>query len=320
MADLFQGAPLPDTTTTQETQKTAPQFYTDYLQNVANMGQNAVQQGGVAGLGGLTQQAMNLAPTTGFAGSGTTGQAADLINQAGHATSVDNISNYMNPYQSNVIDEMSRLTNRNIQESILPALEAAGVSTGNYGGLQQQNMISRTLRDIQADLLGKQYGALNTGYQNAMTTSGNDLTRGINAGQALDTTAQTQNAIAQAGLNQMNTLGKQQQAQTQAQLNNPMDVAQQYAKLFGNPQIPTGEVQTKTGPGTQGQYGMSPMQQVTSLAALINAAQGNNYSNMTNIVTPPKVASGGSITQHPEGATHVDDNGNYYDMYGNLVI
>jgi len=319
MADLFQGAPLPDTTTTTETQNTAPQFYTDYLQNVANMGQNAVQQGGVAGLGGLTQQAMNLAPTTGFAGSGTTGQAADLINQAGHATSVDNISNYMNPYQSNVVDEMSRLTNRNIQESILPALEAAGVSTGNYGGLQQQNMISRTLRDIQADLLGKQYGALNTGYQNALTTSGNDLTRGVNAGQALDTTAQTQNAIAQAGLNQMNTLGKQQQAQTQAQLNNPMDIAQQYAKLFGAPQIPTGKVEAKTGPGTQGQYGMSPMQQVTSLAALINAAQTGNYGAMTNTVTPPKVASGGSI-RRPIHATHVDDNGNYYDMHGNLVI
>jgi hypothetical protein len=113
-------------------------------------------------------------------------------------------------------------------------------------------------------------------------------------------------------------LGKQQQAQTQFQLDYPMQLAQQYAKLFGNPQIPTGEVQAKTGPGTQGQYGMSPLQQVTSLAALINAASTGNYGNMTNTVTPPKVASGGSI--HPDGATHVDDNGNYYDMHGNLVI
>ena len=45
MADLFQGAALPDVTTTTQSQDTAPQFYTDYLQDIANLGQSAVQQG-----------------------------------------------------------------------------------------------------------------------------------------------------------------------------------------------------------------------------------------------------------------------------------
>ena len=49
MADIFQGAPLPDITTTKQTQQVVPEFYTDYLQNIANLGQNAVTQGGVAG-------------------------------------------------------------------------------------------------------------------------------------------------------------------------------------------------------------------------------------------------------------------------------
>jgi hypothetical protein len=58
MADLFQGAALPDVTTTTQSQDTAPQFYTDYLQDIANLGQSAVQQGGVAGFSPLQQQAL----------------------------------------------------------------------------------------------------------------------------------------------------------------------------------------------------------------------------------------------------------------------
>ena len=49
MADLFQGAPLPDVTSTIQKETTTPEFYTNYLQDIANLGQSAVQQGGVAG-------------------------------------------------------------------------------------------------------------------------------------------------------------------------------------------------------------------------------------------------------------------------------
>jgi len=44
MAGLFQGDPLPAITKTTESQQTAPEFYTNYLQDIANLGQNAVQQ------------------------------------------------------------------------------------------------------------------------------------------------------------------------------------------------------------------------------------------------------------------------------------
>ena len=48
MADIFQGSLLPSTVSTIEQQATAPEFYTNYLQDIANLGQNAVNQGGVA--------------------------------------------------------------------------------------------------------------------------------------------------------------------------------------------------------------------------------------------------------------------------------
>ena len=66
MADLFQGAALPDVTTTVQKQETAPEFYTNYLQDIANLGQSAVQQGGVAGFSPLQEQAFQMAPNLAF--------------------------------------------------------------------------------------------------------------------------------------------------------------------------------------------------------------------------------------------------------------
>jgi hypothetical protein len=101
--------------------------------------------------------------------------------------------------------------------------------------------------------------------------------------------------------------------------------AQKYAKLFGTPQIPTGSVTAKTAPGTQNSYGIGPLQQIVSLATMINALGSGKFNEANAAIAPPKVADGGSITSgmdtgHPAGATHVDQNGNYYDESGNLVV
>ena len=73
MAGLFQGDPLPAITKTTEDQQSAPEFYTNYLQDIANLGQNAVQQGGIAGFSPLQQQAFQMAPDVAFAGAGSMG-------------------------------------------------------------------------------------------------------------------------------------------------------------------------------------------------------------------------------------------------------
>ena len=62
MADLLQGSALPSTPTIAQTQQTVPEFYTNYLQDIANLGQNAVTSGGVAGFSPLQQQAFQMAP------------------------------------------------------------------------------------------------------------------------------------------------------------------------------------------------------------------------------------------------------------------
>ena len=126
MADLFQGDVLPATTTTTQVQETAPEFYTNYLQDIANLGQQAVAGAGVAGFSPLQQQALQMAPALSFAGSGSLGQAAEMATGAGATAAPDIVGSYLNPYQQNVVDEMGRLTQRNVRENILPALGEIG--------------------------------------------------------------------------------------------------------------------------------------------------------------------------------------------------
>jgi len=137
MAGLFQGDQLPDVTKTTETQQTAPEFYTNYLQDIANLGQNAVEQGGIAGFSPLQQQAFQMAPDIAFSGAGSLGAASQLMGEAGATTVPDVIADYMNPYTQGVVGEMGRLQQRNIQENVLPNLGGAAIGSGQFGSRRQ---------------------------------------------------------------------------------------------------------------------------------------------------------------------------------------
>jgi hypothetical protein len=283
MAGLFQGDPLPDVTSTTETQATAPEFYTNYLQDISNLGQNAVQQGGVAGFSPLQQQAFQMAPDVAFSGSGSMGAASQLMGQAGATTVPDVIGDYMNPYTSNVVDEMGRLQNRNIQENVLPNLNAAAVGSGQFGSRRQDQVTGQTLRDMQANLTGQQYQALNSGYQNASNTAQTDLSRALSAGQGFENLGQAQQNLGLTGLGALSTYGGQQQALGQKMLDYPMVQAQNFSQLMRGYQIPTGSVQQQVGPQA-GAYSNSPLSQIAGLLS--------GLGSFSNIM--PK-ASGGAV-------------------------
>jgi hypothetical protein len=292
MAGLFQGDPLPDVTTTTQTQATAPEFYTNYLQDIANLGQNAVQQGGIAGFSPLQQQAFQMAPDVAFSGAGSMGASSQLLGQAGATTVPDVIADYMNPYTSAVVDEMGRLQNRNIQENVLPALGGAAVGTGQFGSRRQQQITGNTMRDMQSDLLGRQYQALNQGYTQAGTMAGTDLSRALQAGQAFENLGQAQQGLGLAGLKTMSDYGGQQQAQGQKMLDYPMAQTQAFAKLLQGYQIPTGSIQQKVGPEA-GAYSNSPLSQIGGLLAGLGA-----FSNTL------KSANGGAVIMKKGGQAH----------------
>ena len=155
MADLFQGSLLPSTTTTVSEQTSAPEFYTNYLQDIANLGQNAVNQGGVAGFGPLQQQAFQMAPTTAFSGAGASTDAAAMLKAAGTTGAPDILNAYMNPFTSKVVDEMARLQQQNLQRNVLPSIGASGVGSGGFGSKRQSQALGQTLADMQANQIGR---------------------------------------------------------------------------------------------------------------------------------------------------------------------
>lgn len=333
MAGLFQGAPNPATTKTTEDQQTAPEFYTNYLQDIANLGQNAVTQGGIAGFSPLQQQAFQMVPDVAFAGAGSMGASSQLLGEAGATTVPDVIADYMNPYQSAVVDEMGRLTNRNVQENILPNLGAAAVGSGQFGSRRQSQVTGNALRDIQADLLGKQMQALQQGYTTAGTQAQNDLTRALQAGQSFENLGQAQQGMGLAGLKTMADYGAQQQAQGQKLLDYPMAQTQQFAKLLQGYQMPMGKTTQTT--GSEG-FTNSPLSQIAGLGSLVasmfpnNSSQNAYYDAMAAKALKGK--DGGSIRKAkgggvrladggmaPTDAEYHDGNGNFYDVNGYLV-
>jgi hypothetical protein len=203
-----------------------------------------------------------MAPDVAFSGAGSMGAASQLLGQAGATTVPDVIGDYMNPYTGAVVDEMGRLQNRNIRENILPSLGGAAVGTGQFGSRRQQQITGNTMRDMQADLLGKQYQALNQGYQQAGTMAGTDLSRALQAGQAFENLGQAQQGLGLGGLKALSDYGGQQQALGQKMLDYPMAQTQAFSQLLRGQVVPMGQVRQSVGPQA-GAYSNSPLSQIS---------------------------------------------------------
>jgi hypothetical protein len=264
-----------------------------------------------------------MAPQMTQAGAGSTGTAQDLLTQSGYTGANQIVQNYMNPYTKNVVDEMSRLSQRDVRDNVMPMFDTASIGSGNFGGSRAGMMKGQTLADIQSDLLGKQFGALNTGYNQAMGYAQGDLSRGVQAGQALNQTAQVQNQIGSGALKQMADLGSIEQKQQQNQLDYPMAQAKDFATLMQGQNVPTGSSQTTIAPGEANKYGLSPLEQMVSLAALYKSFTDPNASVPFISDKLPAKAQGGSVFQDqqmiPEGAVFYDEDGNFYDTEGNVL-
>jgi hypothetical protein len=143
----------------------------------------------------------------------TLGAAQPYFDKAGK-TLPGVISDYMNPYQKNVIETMGSEAQRQLQEKILPAIGDQFTRAGQFGSSRQQEIAQRGVRDIASDLeanIGKQLAA---GYTTAGTQAQNDLTRlasiGKEAGALTGTEEANKANLAniQAGLGQKaQTLG-----------------------------------------------------------------------------------------------------------------
>lgn len=321
MADLFQGSQLDPSVSTTQSQQTSPEFYTNYLQNITNLGQNAVANSGVAGMSPLQIQAMNLAPNAAFAGAGTMGTGANLTEAAGTTSAPSIVNQYMSPYISNVVDEMGRKQQQDIQRNVLPGLSAAGAATGNFGSKRQASATGQTLADMQANLIGQQYGALNTGYNTAMTEAQADLNRELQSGQALGNIGTQQANLGQSGLKTLTDLGGIERGVAQQALDQPMVEAQNYAKLMQGYQIPTGTTSQTTASGA---YANSPLSDIAGIVSLLNSynsgtSSGTSLNDATTASYIAAAAKNYGLSLQPDG-TYQDASKNAFKWNGTSFV
>jgi hypothetical protein len=229
----------------QNTATVAPDFYTNYLSNLAGKGTTAATNAQYVGAQPLQEKAFqdvgNLPatyqPTLQAAGS-TLGAAGNVASPLGAATPYlqtagtdpsQLASQYMSPYITNVVNALGDTGQRNIQQNLAPRATAGAVGSGQFGSQRGAQVLGQTISNAERDILNQQYQALNQGYGQALTAAGQQnalqAQMGSTAAQAAGTgqtnltqlgNAQSQLAAQQQGLsladiNALSTLGGQQQ-------------------------------------------------------------------------------------------------------------
>jgi hypothetical protein len=306
---IFSGIAPPNVTTTTSATTTPNAGYTDFLTKLGQLGEQQIApnqslqsnleagQPYVAPLNALqnsvygtpegianTQQLLNqgLAPLN--AGAQTAATAAQGVG-------ANQINNFLNPYITDVNKNLETATQQNINQSILPSLQALGASTGQTGSSRLLNATGQTLGSIQQGLGAQESQNLASGYQNAVQSA-------LQNQQNLTSAANTQGNIGQAlesattsGLNTAAALGAQGQAQQQALINAPLQTATNVAGLLRGYTIPGTTTTSSTGPAST--YAASPLAQIAGLGALFGST-GNGVSPISGLYT---ALTGKNLTQ-----------------------
>ena len=188
--------------------------------NKAQAGMEGMSTAGTSGALNTAQQqylnpsANSLAGSNLNTGQNLFGQAGNLdivgagqgfINQAGQS-SVSDVNQYMNPYQTNVMDALAQQGARNLSENLLPGVSDSFIKAGQFGSRNMGEFGSRALRDTQESILRQQAPLAQQGYTQAMQASASDKAR--QAGLA--------GTVGQLTNQQMSQLGNLATSQTSA--------------------------------------------------------------------------------------------------------
>ena len=285
MADIFQGVAAPDVNTTKSVGTEAPKYYQDYLSGLAGAGTTALAKSPeelVAPLTAMQQQGFAAVPSAATAYQPGLTAAETTAGGVAQGLTPERIQALMNPYTTNVTDEMARLSQQNMQRNLLPTLKGAFVGTGGTGGRRMFDALGQMGADVQANLTGAQAKELSTGYGNALNAALQNLGIQNQAAQTQGALAGKEQELGLAGANALTAAGAQQQAQQQAVINAPLTQATNVANLMKGYQVPVTTTEKFTGP-IAGVYGTSPLAQVTGLGTLL----GSGLSDTTKVTIDP---------------------------------
>lgn len=319
---LTQGDPLPNITTTQAQQTTAPSWYTDYLSSLAKgvgtatTGPSAATY---AGTQGLQKQAFDA--TSALQGKTTpyletaTQNTQDIYKSDITAPSVpggqSRIDQFMNPYTTDVVDALGTLGKRNIEQYLAPQATSGAVGSGQFGSKRGAEALGGAINTGLQNLNAVQSQALQSGYSEALRAAQAEQAAKLGAAQQYGNLAVAGQGVKLADINALATMGGQQQTIAQNQQLFPLQTANLGAQALRGYAIPTDVASTYTGP-IPGAYAASPLQQIAGLGSIIAGAGdtalgksiGTGFSNFL-----------GGLTNTPPDATTntTTDNSLYWD-------
>ena len=212
MADLTQSS--------QTTATTAPQYYTDYLSNLATKGTAAgaavdpaawnaqplqtkafenvaanvgnykpgLETAGASfGRAGATDisGAANPYLTAGTTASGLSAAQPNLA--AGTSSAADLVGGYMNPYTQNVVDQIRLANQQNIQQNLSPGITAGAVGGGQFGSKRGAEALALGISNANIGALGQQSAALQSGYTEALRAAQQQRANQLTAAQTAGT-------------------------------------------------------------------------------------------------------------------------------------
>ena len=333
---LTQGSPLPDITQTTTRTDQAPDYYKDYLSGLSQAGQTAMARSPtqtVAGYDPLQVMGYSNLPAATEGYKPELQAAQDTAAQAAQGITPERIQALMNPYTTNVVDEMARLSQQNVQRNLLPTMKAGFVGTGGLGSQRYAGALGQSLADIQAGLTGQQYGALSKGYSEALKGA-------LDEAQLQNLAAQTQGKLAQqeldmglTGAGALTKAGAERQAYQQSLLDAPLKTATTASGLMRGYTVPQTQVEKFVGPKA-GSYGTSDLSNILGvLSVLGSSAGGKGLSTVASagsgLLDFLKGMGGGSFSidpsefagQNAAGTPVYYDTatGNYYDTSGKQV-
>lgn len=298
---ILQGDPLPNITETSTTKDASPTGYSTYLENLAKAGSGALTTTNAKGESVLKTGADLVAgydpfQTMGYGQLPAATQAYKPgLDAAGRTAATaaqgitpDRIQALMNPYTTNVVNEMARLSQQNLERNLLPTMKAGFVGTGGLGGQRYAGALGQSMADVQGTLLGAQTGALQKGYSEALKGA-------LDEAQLRNLTAKTQADIAKqeqdlgiAGAGALTKAGAERQKYEQAKLDAPLAIAKQASDVMRGITLPLDQTKTITGPKTRDYYQQSDLGKVAGVLSLIGGAsqgkEGEGLSRLLNIL------------------------------------
>ncbi len=259
MANLLQSSQ------TQATQ--APDYYTNYLSNIASKGAAQVDPTtGAQYIGAQPLQETAFANVEDSAGAykptlesaGTTlGSAVSATSPLSAATGyltaagtnpATAAAGYMSPYTTGVVNQIGNIGQRNIMQNLAPQATSGAVGAGQFGSKRGAEVLGQTIQNANRDILGQQTSAMDKAYQSALDAALKQNQIQQQVGQTAGTLAsQNQQNLTQAGA-QQGQLASTEQALNLAEINALATMGEQQRTLKQNEQLfPLSNLSTLSG-------------------------------------------------------------------------